>query len=86
MNKKFVIEVIVFLVLSVVVTYGVSIVDALMRNSFLAGEAGFPFRFSSSSFLGSENTDFLNLILDIIFWFVILFGIWKLFQKITSKV
>jgi len=48
MSKK---ALVVILVLSVVVTYGVAFADVLKRNSFLAGEAGLPFRFSSSYFL-----------------------------------
>ena len=81
MSKK---AFVVILVLSVVVTYGVAIIDALIRNSLLAGEAGFPFRFSSSYFFG-ESTNFLMLILDIVFWFIIIWLIWKLLYKMFSK-
>lgn len=78
MSKK---SFIVILVLSIVTTYAVAIIDALMRNSLLAGNAGFPFRFSSSYFFG-ESTNFLMLLLDIAFWFLILWLIWKfVFRK-----
>lgn len=72
------------LVLSVVVTYGMAIIDALRRNSFLAGEAGVPFRFSSSYFFG-ESTDYVMLILNIAFWFAVIWLIWKALQKVVSK-
>lgn len=82
MNKKTIIEVVVFLVLSVVVTYGVAIVD--FANGGVANGAGFPLGFSHFNFFGGE-TDQNKLILDIIFWFIVLFVIWKLFRKFTAK-
>lgn len=82
MSKK---AYIIILVLSVMVTYGVAIVDALARNSLLSGEAGFPLRFSSSSFFGSENTDYFMLILDIVFWFFVIWIIWKGLQILLNR-
>lgn len=81
MSKK---EVVVILILSVVVTYGVAIVDDIRRGSLLGGEGGIPFRFATGSFLGG-STDNLMLVLDIAFWFVIIWVIWKSFQKITAQ-
>lgn len=78
MSKK---SFIVILILSLVVTYGVAFVDALRRNSFLAGEAGTPFRFSSSYFF-SESTNYGMLILDIVFWFVVIWILCKTVSKI----
>lgn len=71
--------------LGVVVTYVVAIVDALRRNSLLAGEGGLPFRFSSASLFGSESTNFVMLVIDIIFWSVVLWAIWKLFLKLLKR-
>lgn len=78
MSKK---SLVIVLILSVVVTYGVAFVDALRRNSFLAGEAGVPFRFSSAYFF-SESTNYGMLILDIVFWFVVIWVVWKAVSKI----
>lgn len=75
----------IILGLSVITTYGVAIIDASIRNSFLAGEAGFPLKFSSSSLFGSENTDYLMLFIDVVFWFVIIFGIWKLILIVFKR-
>lgn len=80
MSKK---SFIIFLILSVVVTYGVAIIEGLVNNHFL-GYGGVPFTFATGSFLGG-STDNLMLFLNIIFWFVILFGIWSLIKKAASK-
>lgn len=85
MSKKSVLTLVVFLVLGVVVTYVVAIVDALRRNSLLAGEAGLPFRFSSASLFGSESTNFLMLFTDVIFWSIVLWTVWKLFLKLLKR-
>ncbi len=82
MSKK---SIIIILVLSVLVTYGVAIADALRRKSLLAGEAGLPFRFSSASLFGSESTDQFMFLLDVFFWTIVLFGIWKLILKAFKK-
>ncbi len=76
---------IILLVLSVMVTYAASIFDALVRNSFIAGEAGFPFRFSSSSLFGAEDTNMFMLFLDILFWFIVLYLVKFLLQKVIQK-
>lgn len=81
MSKK---ELGVILVLSVVVTYVIAVIDALMRNSLLVGSAGLPFKFASG-YLGSSNTNDLMFILNIVFWFLVIFGIWKILQKIFAK-
>lgn len=69
----------IILVLSVVVTYGVAFVEGLIGGHFLS-YGGFPFRFASGSFLGG-STDYLMLILDIVFWFAVIFILWKLVFK-----
>ncbi|MDO8570938.1 MAG: hypothetical protein Q7R97_05120 [Candidatus Daviesbacteria bacterium] len=79
MNKK---TFIIFLVLSVGVTYGVAFLQFATGN--LNNGGGLPFSFSSFNFLGSETNTGM-LILDIIFWFVILFGIWKLMGKLFKR-
>lgn len=66
-----------------VVTYGAAFLDAIRRNSLLAGEAGFPFRFSSSYFFG-ESTNLLMLALDIAIWFIVIWGIWKVISKVRG--
>lgn len=42
---------------------------------------GFPLKWSTFSFLGSD-TNYTSLIIDIAFWFIVIWGIWKfLFRK-----
>lgn len=82
MSKK---AFVVILILSVVVTYGAAFVDALISNTLLAGEAGFPLKFSRGTMFGGGSTNYLLMILNIFFWFVVIWGIWKILQRIKSK-
>lgn len=75
----------VILVLSLVVNFTVMSGDALIRGSFLAGEAGLPLRFDSSSMFGGGSINYLNLTIDIFFWFIIILGLWKLSKKVLKR-
>ena len=79
MSKK---ALVVILVLSVVVTYVAAFVDFAFNIS--TGAVGLPFGFSRFNFFGAE-TDQTALLLNIVFWFAIIWIIWKVLQKITSK-
>lgn len=81
MSKK---AFVVILVLSVVVTYGAAFVDALMNTS--ANQAGLPFKFGSYALFGTASTNFLTLFLDIIFWFAVIWGIWKIISYFSGRV
>lgn len=71
------------LILSVVGTYVIAILDIWINKS--KNIAGLPLGFSSlGSFLGG-STDYLMLVLDIVFWFVITWGIWKMFKIVFRK-
>lgn len=74
---------IVILVLSVVVTYGMAFAEALINTS--ANRVGLPFKFGSYTLFGTASTNYLTLILDIVFWFVVIWGIWKILEKVTAK-
>lgn len=76
MTKK---SFVVILILSVITTYGLGIIDALANSS--ANQAGLPFKFGSYALFGTARTNYSILILDIIFWFAVIWGIWKIFQK-----
>lgn len=75
----------IILVLSVVIGEVVSIIDAFRRSSFLAGQVGFPLRYSSSSLFGGGSINYIMLILDIVFWFAVIWGLWKLLAKILKR-
>ncbi|MBU1031870.1 hypothetical protein KKE03_03045 [Patescibacteria group bacterium] len=79
MSKK---SLAILLILSVVATYGAAFVEGLAGDHFLA-YGGIPFRFASGSFLGG-STDNLMLIIDIAFWFVVIWVIWSVLRKVTS--
>lgn len=74
---------IVLLILSVVVTYGVAFIDASMNIS--ANQAGLPFKFGSYVLFGTASTNYSTLFLDIVFWFIVIWGIWKILPKVFKK-
>ncbi len=75
---------VIILVLSVVVTYGISIADSIINNTLVAGSAGLPLKFASGSMFGGSDTDYAMLLLDIIFWFVIVWVVWKGLGKLIK--
>lgn len=79
MTKK---SFVVILVLSVIVTYGAAFVDDAINLS--KNPTGLPFAFAYFNFLGGSNNN-LTLVLDILFWFAIIWGIWKVLPKLFKK-
>lgn len=79
MSKK---AFVIILVLSVMVTYGVAMADFVFNIT--TGKIGIPFGFSSISLLGS-STDYTTFFLDIAFWFIIIWVIWRILQKLAVK-
>ncbi len=83
MSKK-IVAVIIFLVLGLVVTYGVAFFG--FATNIAAIYAGFPFKFTSFALiLGESQTDNFMLALDVLFWSFILFGAWILIKKLFKK-
>lgn len=80
MSKK---SFVVILILSVVVTYGVAFMDAMVNTS--ANQAGLPFKFGGYVLFGEASTNYPLLILDIAFWFVVIWGSWKVLLKVLKK-
>jgi uncharacterized membrane protein YjgN (DUF898 family) len=80
-------EFVVILGLSVVLMYASSLADALFNNTLLGGKSGFPFKDSSTTIFGGGTTNYFLTFLNIVFWFLILLGVWKLFLhfKKSSK-
>ncbi len=74
---------VVIAILSVVVTYGVASLDFAFNIS-KGRLIGLPFGFSSFNFFGSE-TESTMLLLDIAFWFLVIWGIWKLMLRLRKK-
>lgn len=79
MSKKLFV---VILVLSIIATYGIAFLDFTFNIS--KGTIGLPFGFSRFNFLGAE-TNYAMFTLDIVFWFVIILGIWKVIPKPRKK-
>lgn len=79
MSKK---AFVVILILSVIVTYVVAIIDAIMNTN--ANQAGLPFKFGSYTLFSTATTNYPFLLLDIAFWFVIIWVIWKILLKLSK--
>jgi hypothetical protein len=79
MSKK---SFVVILILSTICTYGLAFVDFTLNIS--KGAIGLPFGFSRFNFFGTK-TDGVMLLLDITFWFIVIWGAWKLVKKISKK-
>ena len=82
MSKKSIFTLVGFLVLGVVVTYGVAIADFVTNKS--KNVLGLPFGFSDFNFLGTDTNQAM-LFADIVFWAVILWIVWKIFLKLLGK-
>lgn len=76
---------IIIFILSLVVTYASSFITSLFDSTLLGGEAGFPFKFSSATLFGRGSIDYVMMFANIIFWFFLIFIIWKLFAKKLNK-
>lgn len=70
------------LILSVVTTYGTALLD--FAFNITTGKIGIPFGFSSVSLMGS-STDYTTFLVDIAFWFVIIWLIWEVLLKVLKK-
>ena len=73
---------VVIFILSVSTSILWSVIAFALGNSNLA--SGFPLKWSSFGFLGS-NTNYLALLIDIAFWFIVIWGVWKLIQNSKKK-
>jgi len=78
MTKK---SFVVILILSVVAMYASSIIDAVVGGTLLGGKSGFPFKDSSTTMFGGGTTNYSLMTLNIIFWFMIIWYIWKVLHK-----
>ncbi len=67
-----------FLILSFVLVLLSSLLSFYLDNT--NPNFGFPLSFSSFNFLGS-GTDYLSLLLDVLFWFLVI----KVLSKLLSK-
>ena len=82
MSKK---SLFVILMLGIVLTYVSSILDAIFNETLLGGKSGFPFKYSSSTLFGGGSIDYGLMLLNIVFWFVVVWITWKLFYKVFKK-
>lgn len=79
MTKK---SFVIILILSIIV----AIVGPVIAFGLGLGNIsdGFPLEWSHFSFMGS-NTNYNALLIDILFWFIIIWIIWKILSKLFKK-
>lgn len=82
MSKK---SFVVLVFLSIVVTYVVTFIDVVFNGSVVAGDSGIPLRFDSSVMFGGGSTNYLNLFIDIVFWFFVVWVIWVVLKRLMKK-
>lgn len=85
MGKKSLVIYAIEIIISVIITIVATVLDAYFRKNLLSGRAGFPLRFSSSSFFGGGTTNYAIFAVDVAFWFVLLIALIKVIQKILKK-
>ncbi len=78
MSKK---SFVVILILSVVVTWLAKEVQGVLNFSLGGLDVGLPLSFYKCSFISSCTINYGMLVIDIVFWFVVLFVIWKFILK-----
>ncbi|EKD90922.1 MAG: hypothetical protein ACD_30C00057G0006 [uncultured bacterium] len=73
----------VILVLSVVVTYLLPYVNLFLPIN--ADGFGFPIKYGTSSFFGGSSFDLFAFFIDVVFWFAVIWGVWKLLSKVFKR-
>lgn len=84
MREKF-LNLLIFGVLGFVVNYIVTITMAVLSGHVMGGPSGFPLQYGASSFYGNQSFNHIIYVLDVIFWGVIVFFVWKLLQRSKKK-
>ncbi|HCB23184.1 hypothetical protein A3B42_04800 [Candidatus Daviesbacteria bacterium RIFCSPLOWO2_01_FULL_38_10] len=79
MSKK---SFVIILILSVVVTWLIKEIQGVLKFSLGGLDVGLPISFYKCSFISSCTIDYGMLVIDIIFWFVVIWGTWKGVSKI----
>ena len=79
MTKK---SFVVILILSIIISIFAPVIAFTLGFRFMSD--GFPLKWSTFSLLGS-NTNYNALLIDIAFWFVVIWGVWKLIQNSKKK-
>lgn len=77
-------------ILSIIVTFSISILDMLyISKTFINGSVGLPLAYSYGSISlfgeGKEEINYVTLILDFVFWFVILLLLFKYLPKLLLR-
>ena len=80
-----------FLIISLLLTFIIAIVHSLIGPGWAGKDTGFPLTFFGSQGLatiGGESNinNYYNLIIDIIFWFIVIFALNKLLKSKRSNI
>ncbi|MDO8658194.1 MAG: hypothetical protein Q7K55_05615 [Candidatus Levybacteria bacterium] len=76
---------VVILILSFFTARIADFVDEVLNGTLLVGKSGFPFKDDTTTILGGGTFNNYMFALNVLFWFIVLFILWKLFQKTFKK-
>lgn len=76
---------IIILGISIITSYAADLIDAVISNTLIGGESGFPFKDSRGTLFGEGTINNYMVALNIIFWFVVICISWKILLKIFKK-
>jgi hypothetical protein len=82
MSKKNILKYLGILVLSVVITIGLTLIGFVANLSIISN--GFPLPWSDFNLLGSD-TNYFYMLADMIFWFIALLVVWEVLAKVLKK-
>ena len=85
MNGKALFKYMGLFLLSLVLTEIISVGQSFIYSSFFQGDSGLPLAFESSSLFGGGSINFVNLCVDVLFWFIVLLLIWKIVLKLIKR-
>ncbi|MBF8250142.1 MAG: hypothetical protein HW400_743 [Candidatus Levybacteria bacterium] len=82
MTKK---SFIIIAILSFITAHVADLVYEISTDTLLKGPSGFPFKDDTTTILGGGSFNYYAFTLNIIFWFIVITVVWKIFQKVFKK-
>ncbi len=74
---------VVITVLSVLITYLLPYLNLFFPIN--TGVFGFPLQYGTSSFFGGSSFEQLPFLVDVGFWFVVVWSVWVVFKKFFNR-
>ncbi len=82
MTKK---SFIIIVITSFFATHIADLIESVVSNTLIGGRSGFPFKDSLSMGFEGGSSDNFMFVLNMLFWFIVIFIIWQFLQKSIDK-